>query len=100
MAIFTVLVHFHIALWGRFWPFLGGFVGIFWGTPAIYFADFGAILTIFDHFWAIFGPFLGRKKNAFFPDFWHFGPGIRPLQTWQRGKISIAPPPPGATFID
>ena len=28
-------------------PIFLGFVGIFWGTPANYFADFGAIL---DHF--------------------------------------------------
>ena len=45
-----------------------GFVGIFWGTPAIYFADFGAILAIFDHFWTILGPiffytFFGRKSQ-------------------------------------
>jgi len=40
---------------GAFWvifPIFLGFVGIFWGTPEIYFADFGAILAIFDHFWA------------------------------------------------
>ena len=51
------LVRFHFALWGRFlaiFPIFLGFVGILWGTPANYFADFGAILAIFDHFWAIF----------------------------------------------
>ena len=53
-------------------PIFLGFVGIFWGTPAIYFADFGAILAIFDHSWAIFGPFL-----AFLAEKWHFGPEIR-----------------------
>ena len=56
-------------------------VGIRWdflGDPAIYFADFGAILVIFDHFWAIFGPFLGRKKKkGFIAEKWHFGPEIR-----------------------
>ena len=57
-------------------PIFLGFVGIFLGTPAIYFADFGAILAIFDHFWAIFGQFLGRKKLAFFAEKWHFGPEI------------------------
>ena len=50
-------------------PIFWGFVGIFWGTPAIYFADFGAIL-------AIFGPLWGRKKMAFFTEKWHFGPEI------------------------
>ena len=54
-----------------------GFVGIFWGTPAIYFADFGAILAIFDHFWAIFGLFLGQFFFlACFAEKWHFGPEI------------------------
>ena len=62
-------MHFHIALWD--------ILGIFCGTPANYFADFGAILAIFDHFWAAFGPFLDRKKMAFFAGKWHFGPGIR-----------------------
>ena len=45
-------------------PIFLGFVGISWGSPTILLADFGAILAIFDHFWAIFGPFLGR---FFFP---------------------------------
>ena len=39
-------------------PIFLGFVGISWGTPANYFADFGAILAIFgpilDHFGAEF----------------------------------------------
>ena len=48
----------------------------FMGAPAIYFADFGAILAIFDHFWAIFGPFLGRFFKSFFAEKWHFGPEI------------------------
>ena len=73
LVIFTSLVHFHIALWERFGHFSDIF-GIRWdflgGTPAIYFADFGAIL-------AIFGPLLGRKKRSFFAGKWLFGPGIR-----------------------
>ena len=62
-------MHFHFALWGRFWPIFSiflGFVGIFLGTPANYFTDFRAILTIFDHFWTILGPiffaFFDRKS--------------------------------------
>ena len=65
---------------GAFWaifPIFLRFVGIFWGTPANYFADFGAILAIFDHFWAIFGPFLGRKKIVFF---------CRKMAFWPRYK--------------
>ena len=58
-------------------PIFLGFVGIVWGTPANYFADFGAILAIFDHFWAIFGPFLGRKFFGFF---------CRKMAFWPRYK--------------
>ena len=64
-------------------PIFLGFVRISWGTPAICFTDFGSILAIFDHFCAIFGPFLGRNFLAFFADFWHFGPGIR-----ARGRVA------------
>ena len=62
--------------------------GIRWDFLAIYFANFGAILTIFDHFWAIFGSFLGRKKKwLFFAEKWHFGPGIGPAgQNHRWGK--------------
>ena len=45
------------AFFGHF-PIFLGFVGISWGTPTIFLADFGAIMAIFDHFWAIFGPIL------------------------------------------
>ena len=80
LDLVTFLVQFHIALWERFGPFsdiLGIRWDFFFGAPAIYFADFGAILATFDHFWAIFGPFLGRKKKlAFFAEKWHFGPEI------------------------
>ena len=46
-------------------PIFLGFVGIFWGTPANYFSDFGAILTIFG---TIFGlvfvlPFLTENPE-------------------------------------
>ena len=40
------------------------------GTPTNYFADLGAILAIFGHFWA-------GKKMGFFAEKWHFGPDIR-----------------------
>ena len=60
LAIFTFLVHFHLALWAflAIFPIFLGFARISC-PPAIYFADFGAIVAIFDHFWAIFGPFFG-----------------------------------------
>ena len=67
LAIFIFFGAFSYCTVGAFlaiFPIFLGFVGIFWGIPAIYFADFGAILAIFDR--AIFGPFLGRKKNGFF----------------------------------
>ena len=61
------LVYFHFALWGAFlaiFPIFLRFVGIFWGTPANYFADFGAIMAIFDHFWADFYfTFFDRKSR-------------------------------------
>ena len=68
LAIFTFgafsycTVGAFLAIFPTFW----GFAGIFWGTPAIYFAGFGAILATFDHIW----PFLGRqkkKKRLFLP---------------------------------
>ena len=61
---------------GRFWTFFDIFriCSDFLAPPAIYFTDFEAILAIFNHFWAIFGPFLGRKLFAFFAEKWHFGP--------------------------
>ena len=40
-------------------PIFLGFVGIFWGTPANSFADFGEFLTIF-------GPFLDHFGANFF----------------------------------
>ena len=64
--------------------------------------DFGAILTIFDHFWAIFGPFWGRKKNTFFSRFLAFWPRYKAaanVATWQN-FYSTPPPGGGATFID
>ena len=54
-----------------------GIRGVFWGTPANDFADFGAILAIFDHFWAIFGLFLGRLFFGFF---------CRKMAFWPRYK--------------
>ena len=80
MAIFTffgAFSHFSGSVFGHF----SDIFGIRWdflGTPAIYFVDFRAILAIFDHFWPIFGPFLGRNFFwLFFAEKWHFGPGIR-----------------------
>ena len=49
-AIFTLFGAFSLCTVGAFFvifPIFLGFVGIFWGTPANYFADFGAILAIF-----------------------------------------------------
>ena len=58
LAIFTLFGAFCLCNVGAFlaiFPILLGFVGIFWGTPANYFADFGQILGIFDHFLTILG---------------------------------------------
>ena len=65
----TFSVHFHFAL-GAFlaiFPIFLGFVRISWGTPTIYFADFGAFLTTFGQYFFL----------AFFAKKWLFGPGIR-----------------------
>ena len=77
---FYVFGAFSYCTVGAFWaifPIFLGFVGIFWGTPAIYFADFGPILAIF---WTTFGPFLDHFWADFFLAFlvekWHFGPEI------------------------
>ena len=51
---FDAFSYFTVGVFLAIFPIFLGFVGIFWGTPAIYFADLGAILAIFDHFWAIF----------------------------------------------
>ena len=79
-------MRFHFALWGVFGHFSDIF-GIRWdflGTPAIYFADFGAILAIFDHFWTILGPIF---FISFFAENWHFGPETRTAgQNHRRGK--------------
>ena len=88
---FYVFGAFSYCTVGAFWaifPIFLGFVGIFWGTPAIYFADLGAILTIFDHFWAIFAPLWGQKKNGFFAEKWHFGPEIS-AECWNAGMLEI-----------
>ena len=61
-------------------PIFLGFVRIFWETLAMYFADFGAILAIFDHFWAIFGPFLDHFFFALF---------CRKMAFWPRNKRRI-----------
>ena len=83
----------HVGAFLAIFPIFLGFVGIFWGTPAIYFADFGAILAIFDHFWAILGPFLGRKKKlAFFAEKWHFGPEISAEAQKHRIQKLYTPP--------
>ena len=94
-AIFTLFGAFSLCTVGTFlaiFPIFLGFVGIFWGTPASYFADFGAILAIFDHFWTIFGP------NFFFLPFLTENPEnpkkIRWVAVWRFwGKID--PPPEG-----
>ena len=62
-------------------PIFLGFFGIFWGTPAIYFANFGAILAIVDHCWAIFGDVWVRKKD------WLFLPK---MAFWHRYKVEVA----------
>jgi len=57
LAILTLLSAFSICTVGAFlaiFPIFLGPVGIFWGTPVIYLADFGATLPIFAHFWADF----------------------------------------------
>ena len=92
LAIFTLFGAFSLCTVGAFLPifliFLG-FVGIFWGTPA-YFADFGAILAIFDHFWASFGPFLevGRLRPLADSDagYAHASGGEQTL--WYKGHFS------------
>ena len=66
-------------------PIFLGFVGIFW-DPGNYFADLGAILAIFDHFW---DHFWAEKKMAFFADKWHFGPGIRAESQNPRIRKSV-----------
>ena len=76
-------------------PIFLGCVGISWGTPAIYFADFGAFWGNFDHFWAIFGPFWGRKKKAFFAEKWHFGPEISAESQNPRFQKFYSPPEGG-----
>ena len=67
-AIFTLFGAFSLCTVRAFlgiFPIFLGFVGIFWGTPANYFADFGAILAIFDHFRAdFFLPFLTKNPET------------------------------------
>ena len=63
-AIFTLFGAFSLCTVGAFltiFPIFLGFVGILWGTPAIYFADFGGN---FGHFW----PLLGPKNWLFLPE--------------------------------
>ena len=79
MAIFTLFGAFSLFHCGGVFGHFSHIFRICWdflGDPANYFANFGAILAIFDHFWAIFGPFFGRFLGGF-AEKWHFGPGIR-----------------------
>ena len=65
LAIFTFLVHFHIALWEGFWPFFR----YFWDSLGFSGGPTRIISPILGPLWpflTIFGPFLDQFFFAFF----------------------------------
>ena len=97
--ILRFLVHFDIALWERFGPFLRYFwdsLGFSGGPPRF----ISPILGQFWPFLTTFGPFLDYLWADFFlsifAEKWHFGPEIS-AEYWNT-RNSIAPPPPGSQW--